>query len=359
MKIVLLHLYSNVPTGGEYTYAIHLQDGFRSLNHDCDIVVTSISGREHKNHCNKGFICVKTAMLKEFLLQYDYVIMISGLLKDQDYSFLSDKYKFAFIEHNRSRSFERYSYNKVLEIRPDSKIFCAGIPSIKRYQDIVKLTPLLTRLPFSREIMKKPEIKKQMSGIQAIFPHRMSSVKKPEHTYQFFDGLSKTINWSLDYYGSHVESIILWKMSNFVIEQYFDKGFDKKSVLPYIFKNRQIRLLPCYNPQFDLPKIYSNYNLTVHSTHCLADGARMEYALLESIFYNTPIMSMKKNWVDDVDPDERDIFWIENESYLDMTEENINKFMDEKFQHESLERQQCFLKKYDATEIAAKFIDNI
>jgi hypothetical protein len=149
-------------------------------------------------------------------------------------------------------------------------------------------------------------------------------------------------------------------MEDLVVDGYYSKDFNKSSILPYIFKNKNIKILPCYNPQGDLPEVYSNYNLTVHSTRCKNDGARAEYALLESLFYDTPIMSMKSNWVDNVPLGDRDELWVENETYLDTTIENITRFAnDSKFREETLEKQKQLLKKYDAIEIAKKFIEPI
>jgi hypothetical protein len=359
MKIALLHLYSNVPTGGEYTYAIHLQSGLKKLGHECDIVVESKSGRTCKNQKDKGFRVVKKDMMKSELENYDYVIVISGYLNGGDYSVLeSNKFKIAYIEHNYNRSYKRYLYNDLIKIRPDVKIFSAGKPSVRIYKTFTDIPVHFVRLPFDIDLMKLKIQKKEITALKAVFPHRMSSVKKPEFTYRFFDSIGDIIEWSLDFYGSYTESIILWSMSDMVVDNFFDKTFTKANVAPYIFKNKNIRILPAYNPQSDLPEVYSNYNLTVHSTKCRNDGARMEYVLLESIYYDTPIMSMKKNWVDNVPYDDRDELWVENEAYIDMTIENIQKFAnDMKFREEVLDRQKQILKLYDATEIARKFIE--
>lgn len=66
MKIALIHLYSNTPYGGEYTYAIHLQSGFLKLGHECDII--SETKQDNNIKCVKMFhpaYIIRTGLFEE------------------------------------------------------------------------------------------------------------------------------------------------------------------------------------------------------------------------------------------------------------------------------------------------------
>lgn len=356
MKIALLHLYANVPTGGEHTYGMHLQKGLHDLGHRCDIVVFSKSGKELKNYKNKGFRVCKESDKREIVREYDFIVLLSGILEDDpDYEFLRGlKVPMCAIEHSAWGTWKRYNFPKLFSIVGNIPVFGNSMTAV----DIYKRKYLYdncyaVRQPFAPEILFPAKAKEPSGTVRVIYPHRLSSNKKPEIIYDFFTNtVGNSVNYELQMYGTKTESIIRWSLLD-ELDQTETHNHGR------VFRNKRVILNPVYLPIIELPHVYSQGDLTIHATRGKYDGGRMEYVLLESIFYNTPIMSDENQWLRNLDKNLIDEAWVEGKSYINMTVERLTQFANDiKFREDLLNSSKQIVEKFfNAKESAKKILD--
>jgi glycosyltransferase involved in cell wall biosynthesis len=177
----------------------------------------------------------------------------------------------------------------------------------------------IVRQPFERKLLPPLVEKKVSHEISVVFPHRFSTNKHPETTYDFFSNKVKSnVDWDLHFYGSRNESVIRWT--------FLKNEIDVGSLGETIFKDKRVWLHESYTPIVGIPKLYQSTNLTAHSTKYKEDGGRMEYTLLESIHYGNPILSYSPFWLNKLTKEQIDDAWIEGISYLEMNEENVIRY---------------------------------
>lgn len=349
MKICILHLYSDIFTGGEYTFGLHLSEGFRQLGHESHLVVFSKTGEELKNFRGKNFKIYKEKDRIEALKTYDFIFILDGYLKNPDYSFLKKIHvPMCVMEHNALASYRRYQYNLLFDTVGQIPVFgykSARIAWKKKYDIDVHII----RQPFEPKLLPQFKGKKETDILKVCFPHRFSTNKHPEVVYNFFvNEIQKKIKWQLYFYGSRNESVVQWTF----LKNEIDSGaFNNR-----IFKDKRVYLYPAYNPIQDLAEIYYNTNLTAHSTKYAEDGGRMEYALLESIYYRNPICSYGPFWAKNGIIDTN--VWIKDKSYIEMNEDSVLKFYKDKtFRTVLLESSTKIVEKYfNAKNIAKKIL---
>lgn len=352
MKIAILHLYSDIFTGGEYTYGFHLKEGFKQLGHECDIVVFSKSGKQLKNFQNKDFAIFKEADKIDVLKKYDYIFLLDGYLENPDYTFLKEVNKpMCTIEHNALASYRRYRYDLLFEQVGIIPVVGNSMVAKQAWKKAFNIDVEIVRQPFERKLLPPLVEKRTHINVSVVFPHRFSTNKHPETTYDFFSNkISSKADWDLHFYGSKNESVIRWT--------FLKDEIDVGALGENIFKDKRVWLHEPYTPILGIPKLYQSTNLTAHSTKYKEDGGRMEYTLLESIHYGNPIISYDPFWIGKLDKSLIDDAWIDGISYINMTEENLLKFADDVSYRQLLLKtsNEVVDKYFNAKESAAKIL---
>ena len=366
MKIALLDNDLRVGdasfTTGVQTYATHLQDGLKLLGHEVDIIGFTKSGRRTKaTSLVPEYKIFKMKDQEEVLKDYDGIIILIGVFKPKEdenpYEFLRNlKKKYVVIEHSHNESYEKHGYKLLFDVIGKVPVACNSLAAQKLYKDLYGLTATVTRQPFSRRLLPEPIPKTESEGKWRIaFPHRFIMFKRPDVTVKFLqEEIGEDINWRLNLYGKSnngsMSSAVYWSD----LKDQLDMP-NTRTDNPFV--DKRIFLLTPYS-RSKLSEVYSNSDVTFHSSRTRGDGGRVEYTLLESIHFKTPIV-MHPAWAEGLDPELIDKVLIKNKTYVSMEKESVVQLSNDKLLQMKLVREGNIMldEHFDAQKIAQMFVD--
>lgn len=344
-------------TTGVQTYALHLKDGLELIGNEVDIVGFTKTGRRTKAvSLVPEYQIFNVKEREETLNQYDSIIILIGMFKPDEsvnpYEFLRNiKKKYVVIEHSHNESYEKHGYKLLFDVIGKVPVACNSLAAQKLYKDLYGINAVVTRQPFSRRLLPAPKPKVPSDKWRISFPHRLIMFKRPDVTIDFLQqDIDKEIDWRLDLYGAASSSTIYWSKLKLQLDA-------TSTGTEYPFVDKRIVMNKPYS-RGEMADIYANSDVTFHSSKTKGDGGRVEYTLLESIHYKTPIV-MHGSWVKGLDEQLLDKILIENKTFVLMEKEPVIELYKNKMLQIKLVREGNIMidEHFDAEKVAQKFVD--
>lgn len=344
-------------TTGVQTYAIHLKDGLELLGHEVDIIGFTKTGRRTKAvSLVPEYKVSKQKEREEVLKNYDSIIILIGIFKPDEqvnpYEFLRGlKKKYVVIEHSHNESYEKHGYKQLFEVIGKVPVACNSLAAQKLYKDLYGINATVTRQPFSRRLLPQPKPKTPSEHWRIVFPHRLIMFKRPDATVDFLQiEIDKKIDWELNLYGATSSSTIYWSKLKHQLDAsaiQSEKPFTDKRIVMHKPYTRA-----------ELADVYANADVTFHSSKTKGDGGRVEYTLLESIHFKTPIV-MHPAWAKGLDQSLIDKVLVDGKTFVSMEPEHVIELHNNKMLQMKLVREGNIMidEHFDAQKVGQMFID--